>query len=78
MSAAEAVSWIRELRDRKKAEDAAEGIDRMTKGLTTFLRPRMTGALAMFFPLVLLTFLFTQLGENNSFVSMFSPKSVTI
>ena len=75
MSAAEAVSWIRELRDRKKAEDAAEGIDRMTKGLTTFLRPRMTGALAMFFPLVLLTFLFPQLGENNSFLSMFSPKN---
>ena len=75
MSGAEAVSWIRDLRDRKRDEDAWEGIDRMTKGLTAFLRPRMTGALAMFFPLVLLTFLFPQLGENNSFLSMFSPKN---
>ena len=41
MSAAEAVSWIRELREKKKAADVEEGIDSMTRGVIKFLRPRL-------------------------------------
>lgn len=58
MGAAAAVSWIRELRDRGKAEDAAEGIEPMTRGLITFLRPRMTDSLVLFILLTLLTVTF--------------------
>lgn len=62
MSGAEAVSWIRELRDRRKVEDAAEGIDRMTAGLITFLRPRMTVALLMFIWFTILSLQYAQMG----------------
>lgn len=62
MSGAEAVSWIRELRDRRRVEDAGEGIDRMTAGLITFLRPRMTVALLMFIWFTILSLQYAQMG----------------
>lgn len=68
MSGAEAVSWIRDLRDRKREADAWEGIDRMTKGLTAFLRPRMPVAIAFFICGVLEAF-FVFPSENSSDLS---------
>ena len=40
ISAAKGVALIKKLRDDEKAEEAATGIDQMTKGLTRFLFPR--------------------------------------
>lgn len=75
MSGAEAVSWIRDLRDRKRDEDAWEGIDRMTKGLTAFLRPRMPGALAFFISAVLAVAVFFPFWKEISALSTFPPKN---
>lgn len=47
-SVVEAVAWVSELREKKKAEDAEKGIEQMTSGLITFLRPRLTYALMLF------------------------------
>jgi hypothetical protein len=75
MSGAEAVSWIRDLRDRKREEDAAEGIDRMTKGLTAFLRPRMPGALAFFIWGVFAAVVFFRAWKVSLAPSAFPPKN---
>jgi hypothetical protein len=75
MSGAEAVSWIRDLRDRKREADAWEGIDRMTKGLTAFLRPRMPGALAFFIWGVLAVVVFFPFWKEISALSTFPPKN---
>lgn len=47
-SAVEAVSWIRELREKKKSADSEEGIDSMIKGVIRFLRPRLGMFLLLF------------------------------
>ncbi len=75
MSGAEAVSWIRDLRDRKREADAWEGIDRMTKGLSAFLRPRMPGALAFFIWAVLAEVVFFPFWKEISALSTFPPKN---
>ena len=75
MSAAEAASWIRDLRDRIRDENAWEGIDRMTKGLTAFLRPRMPGALAFFIWGVLAVVVFFPFWKEISALSTFPPKN---
>jgi hypothetical protein len=75
MSGAEAVSWIRDLRDRKREADAWEGIDRMTKGLTAFLRPRMPGALAFFIWGVFAAVVFFRAWKVSLAPSAFPPKN---
>ena len=75
MSAAEAASWIRDLRDGIREADAAEDIDRMTKGLTAFLRPRMPGALAFFICAVVAGVAFFRTWKDNPALSMFPPEN---
>ena len=75
MSGAEAVSWIRDLRDRKREADAWEGIDRMTKGLTAFLRPRMPGALTFFIWGVFAAVVFFRAWKVSLAPSAFPPKN---
>ena len=75
MSGAEAVSWIRDLRDRKRDEDAWEGIDRMTKGLTAFLRPRMPVALTFFILGVFAAVVFFRAWKDSLAPSAFPPKN---
>lgn len=60
LGAAEAVVWIRELRDRKKRSNATEGMDQMTRGLVTFLRPRQGMAImCLIVCLLLMSMMFT-------------------
>lgn len=55
-SVVEAVAWVSELREKKKAEDAEKGIEQMTSGLITFLRPRLAYALMFFVVGILMMF----------------------
>lgn len=66
-SAKEAVSWIRELREKSKTDETAEGIDRMTKRLTGFLFPRVLFKFLPFCMLVMVGFpaLNTRLHEET-------------
>jgi len=62
-SVVEAVAWVSELREKKKAEDAEKGIEQMTSGLITFLRPRLAYALMMFFVVGILMMFYVVIPE---------------
>ena len=66
-SAKEAVSWIRDLREKSKTDETEEGIDRMTKRLTGFLFPRVLFRFLPFCMLVMFGFpaLNTRLHEET-------------
>ena len=66
-SAKEAVSWIRDLREKSKTDETEEGIDRMTKRLTGFLFPRVLFKFLPFCMLVMVGFpaLNTRLHEET-------------
>lgn len=67
ISAAKGVALIKKLRDDEKAEEAATGIDQMTKGLTRFLFPRNSGpiSMAISMSIVLVTFIRFQIFDGT-------------
>ena len=67
ISAAKGVALIKKLRDDEKAEEAATGIDQMTKGLTRFLFPRNAFPImmAISMPIVLVTLFRFQISDGT-------------
>ena len=64
-SAIVAVAWVSELREKKKVKNAGEGIEQMTKGLITFLRPRLLYALVFFGVLLMINMVFIETSTTD-------------